>query len=761
MNDIYILYKQTESTKEKVTEFKNKLTASGAENVKTLKDFVIKDYNCDLTAEESYFEGNMSLVLLCFIDDEFFYEANCRRIWSAFWGRQRSLGAQIIFPVRIEEVVADNFDGDKKDIFEMAKMLGLYSIKDEDEDKDDLCSDIKEALEKIDKSTNKAPELSDDTITNVHPACHIENGLIVNFQKCKDEKDTLRREKILNKARGDLKTILDENYDKIITKRKYGEKKGVCVLYTGGTAGMIHGIGSMELKQASVYELVPKLPRLKREEFEIDFYSFEKPLDSSNITSGHWLVMAAVIETLKDKYQGFVIIHGANTMAYSAAALSFLLDNVDRPIILTGSELGLTELNTDAEQNIQRSVEIAAYNSCNEENVSDVCILFGRRLLRGNRSTKQIALDTTEGFYSPNYPELASVSHDRVVIDSSRLKVGRQNSIDGISTISANYSMASEPRVVICDIYPDMDMDMFQTNTLKFDVGAVIIRTYGTGGVPSENTKFTDCLKKLKENNKVVVNLTQCPRGNVELRIFETNATLFNLGVISGGDMVTEAAYCKLKHLFSKFEKINDPKDKADIIRHYMMVSMHDELTMSTFTVCFEEEAGRELIIENGTKAHHLKCGRNWSDNPAEKYNGDDKTYANDTFAVFDSTAHITNAVLRLSGVEILDEEKQELSTDNEKTVSVTHSIVVSLSNDSKSLILESSARVNTNTYKREYELDHNNQTVDINIDVLKQAKEALKRPQSELHISICSMQHKIKVKSVHLLISVAQKKKG
>ena len=311
--------------------------------------------------------------------------------------------------------------------------------------------------------------MADDIITNVYPVCAIENLLIANFQKGNDEKDRSHRKDLLTKARQALNNSLDTGYRSIEKMRKpHSEKKGVCVLYTGGTAGMIHDSDSLELIQANLWQLIPKLPRLKREPFDIDFYSFEKPLDSSNISSGHWLVMAAVVEILKDKYQGFVIIHGTNTMAYSAAALSFLLDNVDRPIIFTGSELGLTELNTDAEQNIQRSVETAAYYSRHEENVRDVCILFGRKLIRGNRSTKQIALDTTEGFYSPNYPELASISNDRVVIDSSWLKFNKQKIDDHESAISANYSMASEPRIVICDIYPDMDMEIFNSTCLNF-----------------------------------------------------------------------------------------------------------------------------------------------------------------------------------------------------------------------------------------------------------------------------------------------------
>jgi L-asparaginase len=664
-----------------VSSFKNKLTASENENATTLKNYVIRDYD-ELSAEESYFEGNMSSVLLCFIDDEFFYDTNCRAIWSAFTSRQRNIEAQLIFPVLIEDVITTNFDPPKKEIYATAKALGFYAIIDDDE-LSTLCADITASLQKIDKNAVEVTDMAGNVVTNVHPVCAIESKLIDDYQKCNEEKVRTERIRKLKLAYNSLATSLTENYARI-KHRKYPDTKGVCVLYTGGTAGMIHDTDSLELIQANLWQLIPKLPRLKRETFEIDFYSFEKPLDSSNISSGHWLIMAAVIQVLKNNYQGFVIIHGANTMAYSAAALSFLLDNVDRPIILTGSELGLTELNTDAEQNIQRSVEIAAYRSRSEENVRDVCILFGRRLIRGNRATKQIALDTTEGFYSPNYPELASVSHDRVVIDSSRLKVDAQKINNNASLITTNDNIASEPRIVICDIYPDMDMDMFQANCLKPEVGAVIIRTYGTGGVPDQDKKFKGCLETLKNENKIVVNLTQCPKGNVELRIFETNATLFNLGVISGGDMVTEAAYCKLKHLFSKFEGIADAKKKVEIIRHYMMVSMHDELTMSTFTVRFGNE-NQKMRLNQGVEGITLTRNSAWSANPAAAFNNDDCDFSEDSFAKFDATAHITSAVLRLSGVHILNGFTRPVQGGEDGLTEVNPGIVVSLSNEQPS----------------------------------------------------------------------------
>jgi L-asparaginase len=761
-NDVYILYKQSDSTRDVVTKFKNKLIGLEDKNVATLGNLVIKDYNDGLSAEESYLEGNMSFVLLCFIDDEFFYDSSCCAIWSAFMNRQRNTEPQLVFPVLIEDVVTTNFDISKKSIYLTAKRLGFYSMESEKEAAA-LCSDITENLQKIDKEGDWGRGLGDAT-TNVHDVCAVGSSLIENFKVANQAESRSERERLLEIARSELAADLSAGLKAVneLNNRKYisrkgsndASAKGVCVLYTGGTAGMIHETGSLELIQASLEQLILKLPGLKREQFEIDFYSFAEPLDSSNILSAHWLVMAEVIATLKDNYQGFVIIHGANTMAYSAAALSFLLDNVDRPIILTGSELGLTVLNTDAEQNIQRSVEIAAYQTRGEENVRDVCILFGRRLIRGNRSTKQIALDTAEGFYSPNYSDLASVSRDRVVIDSSQLKPPVDGESNKDSKILVNHKMASKPKIVICDIYPDMDMEIFKQSCNRDNVGAVIIKTYGTGGIPSDDETFIECLEDLYEANKIVVNLTQCPKGNVELRIFETNATLFNLGVISGGDMVTEAAYCKLKHLFSKFEEVSNPKEKAEYIRHYMMVSMRGELTMSTFTLRFTKE-GKGLTVPEGSEGVTLVLSEMWNRNPARKYINDDEDYSEDTFAKFDKNAHITSAFLRLSEVQVSSGNRKAIPSPVAGLTQVELDIVVSLSNK----VAPSGDSIATPD-KSKFTYDDKNKTIDINVDVSRLANSAL-QPPCKLYSTIWSKKHKLEIGSVQLILSVAQKKRG
>jgi L-asparaginase len=442
----------------------------------------------------------------------------------------------------------------------------------------------------------------------------------------------------------DLRKELDEAYNKTTAKRVNPNGKKVCVLYTGGTAGMVFNPlerNSLELVQADAEQLINKLPRLKREDVEVDFYSFKPALDSSNIGSEHWLLIAVVIELLAKHYEGFVVIHGTNTMAYTASAVSFLFgDTANKPLILTGSELALSERNNDAEPNIYRSIEIATRKDTS--NIQGVCILFGKWLLRGNRATKQIALDKMEGFYSPNYPEIASVSSDKVIVNLAYSKKTKST-----NSFEMNKFISSVPKVAICDIYPDMDMNAFKANCTSSEVEAVILRTYGTGGVPDKNPIFRECLESLQSKNTIVVNLTQCPKGTSEFRLFETNETLFNYGVISGGDMVTEAAYCKLKHLFSKFNSVENRDQRIEFIKHYMMVSIQGEMSRSMFVV--------PVLIGKKDGYPELKLTKKWSSNPAINKTSDEQDLSLDSFAMLDANQDlIVSAVLRLGKVMIV-----------------------------------------------------------------------------------------------------------
>ncbi|MDR0920598.1 MAG: hypothetical protein LBM93_15330, partial [Oscillospiraceae bacterium] len=303
MNDIFLLYKQSDTDKERIQKFRKHLI-----NSEKLKNFIIRDYD-DSLPEESFYESTRSSILLCFIDDEWFYDEQCRTIWKYFWNKQLEYKSQILFPVLIEKIVTDNFDDVKKTIFSDAeKKLGFYNgLNDNYSDIEDLYSSIKNSLEHIEKDNNinYHSKHSDETITNVHS---VYNFLCSSIDKsetenaeCWDEKikscdkiaDIEERRENINNVISELEKVLKENAinDNV---RKYPDAKRVCVLYTGGTAGMIFENDpdvkdSLKLIQADSKQLIIKLPRLKKEKFEIDFYSFDKALDSSNIGSQHWM----------------------------------------------------------------------------------------------------------------------------------------------------------------------------------------------------------------------------------------------------------------------------------------------------------------------------------------------------------------------------------------------------------------------------------------------------------------------------------------
>jgi len=813
MNDIFVLYKQADKDKE-VDAFRKTLSAR-------FPNCIIRDYD-DSLPEESYYESTRSLVLLCLIDDEWFYDPQCRSIWKYFWDKQnQNCASQILFPAFIEKVNIGNFDDRKKIIYgDASTKLGAYNLydllidtKDEQEtaveeakeiklkyvDEQDLISDILASLELLAKDGVNGQQnfrfASKDEQRNTHNVYKI--GLRPNYHRYPVEEQTFLgaiKKWLQNTANlsyesrlKHIRTIIDElnrngdvNNEKerekmselecelkgnlnaintriikiwiknhegkdiekeLIGERLYPKDTAICVLYTGGTAGMIFDPfedESLELKQADLEQLIIKLPRLKREKYEIDFYSFDPALDSSNIGSEHWLLIAAVIKILAKEYKGFVIIHGTNTMAYTASALSFLFEKTaDKPIILTGSELALTERNSDAEDNIHRSIEIAAQKDTND--VQGVCILFGKWLLRGNRATKQIALDKADGFYSPNYPELASVSSDKIIVD-----LAHSQKSGATESFKMDFFISSIPKVIICDIYPDMDMNAFYNNCTSNDVEAVILRTYGTGGVPDKSDRFIECLKLL-QNKKIVVNLTQCPKGTSEFRLFETNETLFNYGVISGGDMVTEAAYCKLKHLFAKFSSVKNNEERIRYIKHYMMVNMQGEMSRSMFIIPIDID-DNNVEINNQNDGTVFELNADWANNPALGCRDLRKiTVTNDKFASLSTKDFIASAVLRFGGVQLIRETGKKDDPHLRFSIAIVKSGKSPAFNESDSI-----------TQSVKYSTGSDNKQ-DIGIDILQIAKNLLTVNEA-LSIYVKLKERTIRVDSVNLLLSVTQR---
>lgn len=345
-------------------------------------------------------------------------------------------------------------------------------------------------------------------------------------------------------------------------KHELSEKNGtlrynslpICIIYTGGTVGMVRIPESDELH--SDYEMVRSperligylYPRISGLSFNMHFFSLMAPIDSSNASASDWNRLAQLIQEQMDNYQGFVILHGTNTIAYTASALSFLLaDVIKKPVILTGSEVPLSVPNTDAIHNIENAIRAASWQSHNGPMlVPEVCVYWNNHLFRGNRVTKKYASDRTDGFHTPNMATpLATLTHDKLIVEYSLIRrPSEENALRQQRLTELN------ARVEVLFLHPDMDYSGLLDRYKNLD--GLLLLSYGSGNAP-ESQSFIKLIDNLIKNGVIVANVTQCPYGKVELKLFETSATLFDLGVVDGDDMTLEAAYCKLIWAISKY----------------------------------------------------------------------------------------------------------------------------------------------------------------------------------------------------------------
>lgn len=322
------------------------------------------------------------------------------------------------------------------------------------------------------------------------------------------------------------------------------KRSSILVIYTGGTIGMKQDPFDMALKPFDFSQILEEVPELNKFAFKVDSFTFDPLIDSSDVEPSLWQKLAELIRDRYEEYDGFVVLHGTDTMAYSASALSFMLENLAKPVVFTGSQLPIGAPRTDGKENLVSAIEIASAKDANGHAlVPETTIYFNSKLLRGNRSTK-FSSEAFNAFSSPNYPALAeagiSIKYDLGAIRKPR---------DWDEPLRISTSL--DTRVSILKIHPGITPQVMRHHLCGQDTRAVIIETYGSGNAPTKPW-FIDIVREAVAIGKILVNVTQCLSGTVNMSIYATGKTLLDLGLVSGLDISTEGALAKLFYLMGK-----------------------------------------------------------------------------------------------------------------------------------------------------------------------------------------------------------------
>lgn len=339
-------------------------------------------------------------------------------------------------------------------------------------------------------------------------------------------------------------------------------KTNLLVIYTGGTIGMMKDPDSGALVPFDFEHIYDQMPILKNFDYRIDFHSFDPLIDSSNMKPSFWIRLARIIEDNYELYDGFVVLHGSDTMAYTASALSFMLENLNKPVVFTGSQLPMGVIRTDGRENFLAAIEIAAAKEEDTVVVPEVSIYFENQLMRGNRTTKFNA-ERFNAFVSGNYPLLAEVGvHIRYQYNNilkpnfKKLKVHTQLDFN----------------VTILKLFPGISEVVVKSTLAIPGLKALILETFGSGNAPTDPW-FINCLEKAIQNGLLILNVTQCKSGSVDIGKYETSLDLGRIGVVGGYDITTESALAKLMYLIGE----GYPKER---LIELLQTSIRGEMTI-------------------------------------------------------------------------------------------------------------------------------------------------------------------------------------
>lgn len=321
---------------------------------------------------------------------------------------------------------------------------------------------------------------------------------------------------------------------------------------------------TLDLRPFDFSQILEEMPELRKFGYSIDTYSFDPVIDSSDVNIEFWKNLTHLIEQNYGRYDGFVILHGTDTMSFSASALSFMLGDIEKPVVFTGSQLPIGMLRTDGKENLISSIEIAASKDRNgHPMVPEVCIYFESQLYRGNRTTKYTA-ENFRAFRSANYPVLAEVGI-HIKFNTAFIRYPETWG----KPLRPTYEL--DPSVLIIKVIPGMKKELLDALVSIDGIRAIVLETYGSGNAPS-GSWFTDSVKKAIDRGVIVLNITQCLAGRVDMDAYSTGKSLKNIGVTGGGDCTTEAAVAKLFFLLGQYS------DNEDIV-YFLKKNIRGELT--------------------------------------------------------------------------------------------------------------------------------------------------------------------------------------
>ena len=320
------------------------------------------------------------------------------------------------------------------------------------------------------------------------------------------------------------------------------EKSAILIIYTGGTIGMREDPVTKTLAPMKFGMLLDEIPELNKLGYSISSITFSPPIDSSNMTPAIWAQLARTIQKNYAKYDGFVILHGTDTMSYTASALSYMFENLDKAVVMTGSQLPIGVLRTDGKENIITAVQIAAARKNGYSVVPEVCIYFDSQLFRGNRTTKKDSAQFS-AFASHNYPSLAKAGVD-IVYNYDKINYPKNKGVLKINT-------SIDDRVMILKIFPGLNRRYFESVLQLPDLKGIVLESYGSGNMPT-STWMINAIKRATKNGIILVNVSQCPGGKVVMGHYETSLELQKAGVVSGRDSTVEAAITKLMFLLGQ-----------------------------------------------------------------------------------------------------------------------------------------------------------------------------------------------------------------